>query len=170
MQKDQLKFPITGNEGAPIDRKPGIQWTSNYRQIRPGERISHFFGRTHLQDLLNQQDCMGIRIYYANSMQPNAWQRFLLAISNFLRKGLADAEGEEHLILVGTTREGKDQLPEYGEGQTYGKGEQPKEKSDADKIQPMAFTSAGSGDGFKAIEQSYPCPGSPGCPKNDFTG
>src|SRR3546814_15221395 len=109
MQKDQLKFPITGNEGAPIDRKTGIQWTSNYRQIRPGERISHFFGRTHLQDLLNQQDCMGIRIYYANSMQPNAWQRFILAISNFLRKGLADAEGEEHLILVGTTREGTDQ-------------------------------------------------------------
>src|SRR5690606_1241389 len=111
MQTKPSEFPITGREGAPIDLKTATQWTRNYRRMRPNERISHLFGREHLQDLLNQEGCLGIRIYYANSLRLNAWQRFLLAISNFLRKGLAGAEGEEHLILVGSTREGKDQLP-----------------------------------------------------------
>lgn len=102
---------------------------------------------------------MGIRIYYANSLQLNGWQRFLLAISNFFRKGLANAEGEEHLILVGTTREGEDQLPEDGAMQ-----------EPTGKVQTMAFRSSTGGRGNTIIEQSYPCPGSPGCPKNSLTG
>lgn len=161
MQTKPSEFPITGREGAPIDLKTATQWTRNYRRMRPNERISHFFGREHLQNLLNQEGCLGIRIYYANSLRLNAWQRFLLAISNFLRKGLAGAEGEEHLILVGSTREGKDQLP----------GEEPEttEKNIVTSgVHTMSYRSAG-GQGHTLIEQSNPCPGSPGCPKNQLT-
>ena len=164
MQTKESEFPITGKEGAPIDMKTAISWTRNYRRMRPNETISHFFGRVHLQDLLDQEGCMGIRIYYANSLQLNGWQRFLLAISNFLRKGLADAEGVEHLILVGSTREGKDQLPD--KDSETGPAEQ---NIITSGVQTMSFRSSGGGDDFKVIEQSNPCPGSPGCPKNDFT-
>lgn len=151
MQTQDNAFPITGKEGAPIDLQTAIRWTGNYRQMRPHERISHFFGRTHLQALLEQEGCMGIRIYYSNSLSLNPWQRFIMWISNFLRKQVAGAEGEEHLILVGSDREGKDQLPVTDAPQTI-----------------MYSTQAGSG--FEIIEQSNPCPGSPGCPKNGLTG
>ncbi|QEC53868.1 hypothetical protein EDD80_10841 [Anseongella ginsenosidimutans] len=165
MQTKEPEFPITGREGAPIDMKTATLWTRNYRRMRPDERISHFFGRVHLQDILDQEGCMGIRIYYANSLRLNAWQQFLLSISNFIRKGLANAEGEEHLILVGSNREGKDQLPETSAG-----SEPSQQNIVTSGIQTMSFrTSAGSGNDFKVIEQSNPCPGSPGCPKNSLT-
>lgn len=162
MQTKQQDYPITGREGAPIDLKTAIEWTGNYRRMRPNERISHFFGRVHLQQLLEQEGCMGIRIYYANSLRLNAFQRLLLAISNFIRKGLANAEGEEHLILVGSDREGKDQLPSRYDGSSDdGEGGM--------RTVALRSSTTGGAHDFKIIEQSNPCPGSPGCPKNDLT-
>lgn len=166
MQTKETDFPITGKEGAPIELETAIRWTRNYRHMRPGERISHFFGRVHLQALLDQEGCMGIRIYYANSLKLNGWQRFILSISNFLRKEIAGAEGEEHLILVGSTREGKDQLPDKSAAASEPAPDGGQEQGVQTMSARMQLMSTSN---FQVIEQSNPCPGSPGCPKNELT-
>lgn len=39
--------------------------TKNYRDsVSSGATIAHFFGKTAIQDILDQEDCVGIRLYY----------------------------------------------------------------------------------------------------------
>lgn len=78
---------FNGTEGAPITLATAATWTANYRStIAPTETRAHFFGRDILEKILTQEDCMGIRIYYA----------------------LNDA-GEKQLILVGADTQENDQ-------------------------------------------------------------
>lgn len=57
---------FTGNEAEEFPLETAAQWTKNYRDtIKAGETISHFFGKNIIQQILDQDGCMGIRIYYA---------------------------------------------------------------------------------------------------------
>ena len=56
---------FTGNEDHSISLQEAADWTENYRDKNPGEIKAHFFGKTTLQAILDQEDCVGIRIYYA---------------------------------------------------------------------------------------------------------
>lgn len=53
-----------GTEGAEESRSKAETWTAAYRTANPGETIAHFFGRDILEDILKQNNCKGIRIYY----------------------------------------------------------------------------------------------------------
>jgi len=53
-----------GNEGDFISLDEGGNMTGNYRAQNPGETIAHFFGKDKLQELLDQQGAVGIRMYY----------------------------------------------------------------------------------------------------------
>ncbi len=78
---------FNGTEGAPIALATAATWTANYRStIAPTETRAHFFGRDILEKILQQEDCMGIRIYYA-----------------------LNDEGEKQLILVGADANENDQ-------------------------------------------------------------
>lgn len=90
------KGRLTGKEGAVIDIKVAAEWTRNHRHRNPGGVISQFFGKEILNRILNQPDCIGVRIYFANSKPANG------------------SEGEVHLILSGVTKDGMDQLPKSG--------------------------------------------------------
>lgn len=156
METQNRQHPIDGTEGDPIDLKIAATWTKNYRIMNPNETISHFFGNQILQQILNQPDCLGIRIYYANEVRLNWIQRIFIAISNFLR-WIVGAYGVKHLILVGSDKDGIDQLPEQ---------EPTIAPSDPQKV-TMAMS-------FKASariigEQASPCPGGAGCPENQLT-
>ena len=111
METQARTSPITGKEGAEIELQLAAEWTKNHRERHPHGSISQFFGIEILQRLLQQPGCLGIRIYYANSQKLNGWQKFILALANFLKKSVAGAVGEDHFILVGATAEGLDQLP-----------------------------------------------------------
>jgi len=156
METQNRQHPIDGTEGDPIDLKIAAAWTKNYRIMNPNETISHFFGNQILQQILSQPDCLGIRIYYANEIRLNWIQRIFVAISNFLR-WIVGAYGVKHLILVGSDKDGIDQLPE--QVPTIA-------PSDPQKVM-MAMS-------FKASariigEQASPCPGGAGCPENELT-
>ncbi len=56
---------FTGNEDHGITLTQASQWTKNYRTANPGAIRGHFFGKTAIQNILNQEGCVGIRIYYA---------------------------------------------------------------------------------------------------------
>lgn len=55
---------FNGNEGAVITLADAADLTANYRaSISPGDIIGMFVGRNKILDILNQQGCMGVRIY-----------------------------------------------------------------------------------------------------------
>ncbi len=53
-----------GTEGGSITLQTGAALTAEYRRQNPGATKGHFFGKDILQDLLDQQGAMGIRMYY----------------------------------------------------------------------------------------------------------
>lgn len=77
---------FTGNEAEEFPLETAAVWTKNYRAtINPGDKVSHFFGKKIIQNILDQEGCMGIRIYYA-----------------------LDEEGKKQLIIVGADAEEND--------------------------------------------------------------
>jgi hypothetical protein len=57
---------FNGSEGAFITLDEGSVMTANYRStIQSGEVIAQFIGKDLIQDILAQNDCVGIRFYYA---------------------------------------------------------------------------------------------------------
>jgi len=155
------RTPITGKEGAEIELMLAAEWTKNHRERYPHNTISQFFGNQILKRLLEQPGCLGIRIYYGNSQKLNGWQKFILAIANFLKKTVAGAIGEDHFILVGVNSQGMDLIPADGKVDV------------AANAQPQKFKAmATTGDSATGLvaEQAHPCPGSANCPQNVLTG
>lgn len=58
---------FNGREGGEISLKEGASMTSEYRNQNPNEIKARFFGKDILEKILNQDGCMGIRMYYALS-------------------------------------------------------------------------------------------------------
>ncbi|NQX38285.1 hypothetical protein SAMN05421820_101299 [Pedobacter steynii] len=156
METKNRQHPIDGTEGNPIDSKIAAAWTAHYRIMNPNETISHFFGNQILQQILAQPDCLGIRIYYANELRLNWIQRIFIAVSNFLR-WIAGAYGVKHLILVGSDKDGIDQVPE----QVPTIAPEGSEKV----MMAMSFST----EKYTMAEQASPCPGGAGCPENELT-
>ena len=76
---------FNGNESSVITKQEAIDWTGNYRSANPNAVKAHFFGKNKLQDILNQEGCVGIRAYYA-----------------------IDDDGKKQLVLVGANSSEQD--------------------------------------------------------------
>lgn len=75
-----------GNEGKKVTLQEAAEWTANYRKsVQSGETIAHFIGKNKLIELLEQENCLGVRIYY----------------------GL-DENGEKNLVFVGADEDEND--------------------------------------------------------------
>lgn len=56
---------FTGNESKKVTLADASTWTANYRAtISSGDTLGHFFGKNKINDILNQEGCVGVRIYY----------------------------------------------------------------------------------------------------------
>ena len=78
---------FNGTEGGPITSTVATAMTKRYRKDCPGQVKAHFYGRETIQALLDQDNCMGIRIYY----------------------GIKE-DGSKELVLVGATADENDML------------------------------------------------------------
>ena len=171
--RDQ-KPVLTGEEGAEIGIRQAAEWTANYRDRYPGETISYFFGQNLIRSILEQEGCVGLRVYYANAKPLNAWQKFFLTVGNFIRNEIGNAEGEKHLIIVGANKCGHDQLPgkEYDEncdGTTRKALSYIREEDQEEEKMSVIASVTGEERQNIIMEQATPCPGSPNCPKNQLT-
>lgn len=85
-----------GNEGGPISRETAKSWIKNYQvsesAINPEKEITraHFFGKEKILKLLNEDGCVGIRIYYGK-----------------------DEKGGQKLLLVGVKKDMDDIAPTH---------------------------------------------------------
>lgn len=56
---------FNGTEGTVITLAQAKQMTKDWRDLEPGTTKAVFFGKDKIQDILNQPNCMGIRVYFA---------------------------------------------------------------------------------------------------------
>jgi hypothetical protein len=79
-------MPFTGNENHQISLHDAAELTANFRNNHPvGSTIALYYGKTAIQSILNQSNCVGIRIYYAQ-----------------------EANNESTMVIVGTDANGDD--------------------------------------------------------------
>ncbi len=57
-------MPFTGFEDHFITLPEAAELTKNYRDMNPGAVRGEFFGKNHLLNILQQPNCVGVRIYY----------------------------------------------------------------------------------------------------------
>jgi len=60
---------FNGTEGGLISLQQGAALTAAFRQNFPQQIKARFFGKDVLNELLNQQDAMGLRIYFGQNAQ-----------------------------------------------------------------------------------------------------
>lgn len=126
---------LTGKEGKEFDVETSANWTKNYREKHPDETVSHFFGKEIVQKILDQDGCMGVRIYHAN-----------------------DEQGKKHVIIVGADQHGNDIHPHV---EKDGKMMHVSlSKSEMREVKAPEAVQTGGVVG----EMSTPCPGGKGCP------
>lgn len=53
-----------GSEGGEITLAKAAAMTAKYRHDNPNEILAHFFGKEILTRILEQENCVGIRMYY----------------------------------------------------------------------------------------------------------
>jgi hypothetical protein len=56
---------FTGKEDHSITLATAAEWTANFRATTPPAPSAHFYGKNAIQAILNQTNCVGIRIYHA---------------------------------------------------------------------------------------------------------
>lgn len=78
-------MPFNGKEGGEITLSSASAMTSEYRRKNPDSTLAHYFGRDIMQRILDQEGCMGIRIYYG-----------------------VDEDGNKQLVLVGADSDQND--------------------------------------------------------------
>jgi len=80
--------PFTGAEETWMSEDVSTRWIANYGTQYPQGLIAHFFGFQIINQILNETDCIGIRMYYA----------------------LNDS-GVQQILLVGVNSKGENILP-----------------------------------------------------------
>jgi len=94
-----MAYTFTGQEGGPISPETMKQWMTKYNDQQttsfPGKTVikGHFFGSEKLEQLLDEKDAVGIRIYYG-----------------------INEKGEDTLMLVAARADLSDILPDSGVG------------------------------------------------------
>ncbi|WP_341899818.1 hypothetical protein [Fluviicola taffensis] len=78
---------FTGNEGKQITLEEGALLTRKYRESKMNKTGGMFIGKTHIEEILAQADCKGIRIYLGQN-----------------------SEGDFELVLVGADSNENDML------------------------------------------------------------
>lgn len=81
---------FTGNEDQSITLTEGHDLTARYRTANPNAVIGEYFGKKIITDILSQEGCVGIRMYYGISAdgQPQTVITGVDANGNDLYQGL----------------------------------------------------------------------------------
>lgn len=86
---------FTGNENHDIPLSTAAKWTKNYRNTIPAsDARAHLFERDIIEAILAQEDCVGIRIYYA--LNNNGEKRLIIC-------GVTENEDDIYLGLLAET-------------------------------------------------------------------
>ena len=80
------------NDGRFIQKSEAKELCQKFRNANPNHVVSQYFGRNKLEEILSQDNLIGIRIYYAQEDHPG------------------QNEPEPHLVIVGVDNNDYDML------------------------------------------------------------
>jgi hypothetical protein len=72
---------FTGVEDQTVSLETASTLTSNFRRNHSNERKGGYFSRKALTDLLDQNNCVGVRIYYGNNSN-DAMEMVMVGVKN----------------------------------------------------------------------------------------
>lgn len=81
-------MPFNGSEGEQITLPEAQALTSNYQQNNPNQTIAIFMGKDLIHDILDQEGCMGVRMYYGE--EDDGTQRLVLVGANSDKDDMTD--------------------------------------------------------------------------------
>jgi hypothetical protein len=58
-----MAFKLSPDEGTRISKSEAMRWTENYKGKNPDSPWAQFYGAKRINEILEQKDCVGIRIY-----------------------------------------------------------------------------------------------------------
>ena len=73
---------FNGNEGSFLKIGPAGTLTATFRNAYPSQPKGYFFGINKLNSILNQANCMGIRIYFGQDGSGNLTMVLVGALAN----------------------------------------------------------------------------------------
>ncbi len=89
---------FTGSENHSINLEDAAKMTENYRNaLVGGTTLGGYFGRDAIQGILAQNNCVGIRIYYA--LDENGVEQFVVVGVKEDGDDLYDGEIAQHALL-----------------------------------------------------------------------
>jgi hypothetical protein len=88
-QSRVTSYTFNGTEGDPIARSTAKAWTANFRELNPSGTEAHFFGADIIKQVLAEDGCVGIRMYYA-----------------------LDDKQQPQILLVGVNAQGQNLMPQ----------------------------------------------------------
>jgi hypothetical protein len=84
-------MPFTGDENHHIELRDASRLTANYRKAAgQGALLGSYFSKSSLSGVLNQTDCVGIRIYYA--LSDDGKRQFVITGVNSAENDLFEGE------------------------------------------------------------------------------
>lgn len=89
-----MEYTLSPDVGKPISKATADKWIKNHEEKHPdkGSIRAHFFGSDIINQVLSQDKCVGMRIYYATN-----------------------DEGVKQLLLVGAREDGTNIWPDGNE-------------------------------------------------------
>jgi len=88
---------FTGNEDHSINLADAIEFTKNYRDsVNEGDFLGGYFGKSAISEILNQDDCVGIRIY--NAIDGDEKYTYVVVGVTADNKDLTDGDLAEYVV------------------------------------------------------------------------
>ena len=88
---------LTGNEDQTIQLPEAVKFTKNYRDsVNDGDFLGGYFSKHSILKILNQHNCVGIRIY--NGIDDNGKNTYVTAGVKSDEKDMTDGELAEFVI------------------------------------------------------------------------
>jgi len=95
-----MAYPYDPTQGGPISKNTAAEWIQRYQDFT--EVKAHFFGAEHINNLLKQPGCVGMRIYHAMD-ETGKRQVLLVGVredgSNIWPKNSSDPNTTEGMVL-----------------------------------------------------------------------
>jgi len=89
--KEKYYMKLDQNTGAPISLKDAQEFVTNFRKLHPNEITSLFAGSKIIKSILEQEDCVGIRIYNGYNEKEQRLNSVLIGV---------DSKGEDLLSII----------------------------------------------------------------------